>query len=91
MVGVRCVAVAAPGFAPGARDPGFTPAAFGGECFYDLYLAVDEGAEGGAAGADHADGEFELTICVSLSEKASVALEGTGALTSRLRCSRGCR
>ena len=69
MVGVRCVAVAAPGFAPGARDPGFTPAAFGGECFYDLYLAVDEGAEGGAAGADHADGEFELTVCVSLSAK----------------------
>lgn len=52
----------APGFAPTARYPGFTPAAFAGECFYEFYLAVDEGAEGGAAGADHADGEFELAM-----------------------------
>ena len=53
-----------PGFAPTAGDPGFTPAAFAGECFYEFYLAVDEGAEGGAAGTDHADGEFELAVFV---------------------------
>jgi hypothetical protein len=53
----------APGFVPTAGDPGFGPAAFAdAEGFYEFYLAVDEGAEGGAAGADHADGEFELTV-----------------------------
>jgi hypothetical protein len=52
----------APGLCPTARDPGFGPAAVAAECFYEFYLAVDEGAEGGAAGADHADGEFELAV-----------------------------
>lgn len=66
-MGGRCrvggsVAATAPGFAPTARHPGFTPAAFAAECFYDFYLAVDEGAEGGSAGADHAYGQFELTV-----------------------------
>jgi hypothetical protein len=55
-------AVGAPGFVPTARDPGFGPAAVAAEGFYEFYLAVDEGAEGRAAGADHADGEFELTV-----------------------------
>jgi hypothetical protein len=52
----------APGFCPTARDPGFGPAAVAAEGFYEFYLAVDEGAEGGATGADHADGEFELAV-----------------------------
>ena len=64
MMGVRCRgrSIASPTLTPRARHPGFTPAAFAGECFHDLYLAVDEGAEGGSAGADHADGEFELAV-----------------------------
>jgi hypothetical protein len=53
----------APRLGPTARDPGFGPAAFAdAEGFYEFYLAVDEGAEGGAAGTDHADGELELTV-----------------------------
>jgi hypothetical protein len=69
-VRVRCrvggcgvaVATAAPRFAPTAGHPGFAPTAFTAECFYDFYLAVDEGAESWATGADHAYSEFELTV-----------------------------
>lgn len=92
MVGVRGRgrSIAAPTLAPTARHPGFTPAAFAGECFYDLYLAVDEGAEGRSAGADHADGEFELTVLLFVSNISGNVAEA-GILTSRLRCSRGCK
>jgi hypothetical protein len=53
------------GSAVGGGAPRLGPTAFAdAEGFYEFYLAVDEGAEGGAAGADHADGEFKLAVFV---------------------------
>ena len=81
-----------PTLAPTARNPGFWPAAFAGKCFYDFYLAVDEGAEGGAAGADHADCEFELTVVMEYSVRdVDFGCWEEEVLTSRLLCSRECR